>query len=193
VCGCDGKTYGNACTAAAEGVSVAQQGECKPSEPEPTACGGLLGADCPKGQYCNFALDAQCGAADQTGVCAAIPEVCYELYAPVCGCDDKTYPNDCYAAAAGVSVVQQGECGGTSQPEPTVCGGLLGAGCPTGQYCKFALDAQCGAADQTGVCEVIPESCYELYAPVCGCDDKTYPNDCHAAAAGVSIVHEGEC
>lgn len=179
VCGCDGNTYGNACAAAAAGVSVSRNGECG------EACGGLLGLECAEGQYCNFPVDAICGAADATGICAEIPEACTLEVAPVCGCDGNTYSNACAAAAASVSVASDGPCG-------EACGGLEGLSCPDGQYCNIA-DGSCGAADQTGECTAIPDVCTDEFVPVCGCDDRTYGNACEAAAAGVSVLREGAC
>jgi len=33
------------------------------------SCGGLQGLQCSDGAYCEYTPEAQCGAADQTGVC----------------------------------------------------------------------------------------------------------------------------
>ena len=76
----------------------------------PRRCGGLLGSPCGAGEYCDFPMDALCGAADQTGVCKVRPEVCTLEERPVCGCDDHTYANACAANAAGVSVSAPGAC-----------------------------------------------------------------------------------
>ncbi len=186
VCGCDGKTYGNDCEAASNGVSVASKGECGGTT---TGCGGLTGKQCATGEYCNYAPDALCGAADATGTCTKLPQACDAIYAPVCGCDGNTYGNDCEAASKGVSVAAKGEC----QPTTKACGGLTGIPCAKGEYCNYAPDALCGAADATGVCTAIPQACTTIYAPVCGCDGKTYGNDCVAASSGVSVASKGEC
>lgn len=46
--------------------------------------------------------------------CVADPQdpntVCIEIYDPVCGCNNITYPNECYAGASNVSSWTEGAC-----------------------------------------------------------------------------------
>lgn len=190
VCGCDGKTYSSDCEAAAKGFSVWYTGVCE--EPSSgTSCGGLKPSTCAKSEFCNFPVEAMCGAADQTGTCTRIPDACDTVYDPVCGCDNVTYSNACSASAKGVSVAKAGACD-TPTPGAT-CGGLLGASCPKGQFCDFPVETKCGSGDQTGTCTAIPGACTKELNQVCGCDGNTYGNPCAAASAGVSVAASGAC
>lgn len=179
-CGCDGKTYANACYAAQEGVSIRHPGECSVAG---DPCGGSEQIGCNDATYCKI---DDCSVAGATGTCETKPATCPIVFAPVCGCDGITYPNACEALRAGVSVLSDGDCPGGGIP----CGGPNQTPCPTGAYCAYE---DCTAASPAGFCKAVPNTCTGVVDEVCGCDGVTYQNACFAAQAGVTVLYQGAC
>jgi len=94
-----------------------------------------------------------------------------------------------HAGAGGMPNGSGGKGGASAEK---VCGTIAGITCASGWFCDFP-SGMCRIPDGAGVCRPRPEVCAAIFAPVCGCDGKTYPSDCDRQGAGVSKASEGTC
>ena len=133
---------------------------------------------------CEAVDEAVCGTIDATGETSSYRNAC-ELQRAV------------FAAAGDTGKAtgewREGTCAepGGNIGEP--CGGLLGLVCQDWLYCRYPVEAMCGAADQMGTCARAPVYCAPQDDPVCGCDGRDYPNACSAWQHQTSAASAGTC
>ncbi len=192
VCGCDGRTYGNTCVAAASGARVRDPGACvTPADAGttprdvPPVDSGSTPRDVPT-MDTGVARDVPTVTDTGLSVCATIrctvtTTCCDVVGAPSYG---SCYPRDCATCCVAGSTRDSGV---AADVQP---GGRCLTNSDCGSSSLYCAGDRCGTA---GTCATRPRLCSTLYSPVCGCDGATYSNECNAASAGARVASRGAC
>lgn len=77
-------------------------------------------------------------------------------------------------------------------PTSTPAGCSLVHPCAPGQFCELP-NGVCATDLDSGLCAEVPNACFGVDEPVCGCDGLTYANECLRRAGRVSQAHSGAC
>lgn len=122
-------------------------------------CADVVTPTCSPGQ-CLTETGLDANGCRQAPRCTACP-TCSNDYAPVCGKNFATYTNECWALAAGTTVLHTGPC---ARNEGARCEGPNE--CPYGQYCRdLGTSKQCTLA---GSCSVDADCRYVTQVVSCG-------------------------
>ena len=121
-------------------------------------CGAGL-KSCPgSNEFCEIPTGL-CDSPNATGTCVATPGMCGDIYQPVCGCDGRTYTNDCERQVAHARKRSDGSCpdagaGGSTGTGGT--GGTGGVGGSSGGHPECVTDKDCQLFSDCCSCEPIP-------------------------------------
>lgn len=142
VCGEDGITYTNECNAEVSHVKIVYVGQCKE---EPKKAAELR----KKPEFVTS---------------------CTQEKNPVCGVNNITYLNECFAKDARVSIQYEGACKSASLKEKPI-----------------KVSSQAKKIEEATI------TCTKENAPVCGVNNLTYLNSCFAKQSNAAVQYSGIC